>query len=78
MTNQSHDQLCRRTVRATPERRADHAAYIAFWLTVLKEDKRAIFAAASHAQKAADYLTGLQPQPQPQAQAQEEDRQQVA
>jgi len=74
MTNQSHDQLCRRTVRATPERRADHAAYIAFWLTVLKEDKRAILAAASHAQKAADYLTGLQPQ----AQAQEEDRQQAA
>jgi antirestriction protein ArdC len=56
----------------TPEPRADHAAYIASWLTVLKEDKRAIFAAASHAQKAADYLTGLQPQ------AQEEDRQRAA
>jgi antirestriction protein ArdC len=31
-------------------------------LKVLKDDKRAIFTAASHAQKAADYLHGLQPQ----------------
>jgi len=30
------------------------------WLTVLKEDKCAIFSAAAHAQRAADYLTGLQ------------------
>ena len=36
------------------------AAYIASWLKVLKDDKRAIFTAASHAQKAADYLHGLQ------------------
>ncbi len=36
--------------------------YIASWLQVLKNDKRAIFTAASHAQKAADYLHGLQPQ----------------
>jgi len=27
-----------------------------------RDDKRAIFTAASHAQKAADYLHGLQPQ----------------
>jgi antirestriction protein ArdC len=46
----------------TPETRDDHAAYIASWLKVLKDDKRAIFIAASHAQKAADYLHGLQPQ----------------
>jgi antirestriction protein ArdC len=46
----------------TPETRDDHAAYIASWLQVLKNDKRAIFTAASHAQKAADYLNGLQPQ----------------
>ena len=46
----------------TPETRDDHAAYIASWLQVLKNDKRAIFTAASHAQKAADYLHGLQPQ----------------
>jgi antirestriction protein ArdC len=30
-------------------------------LKVLKDDKRAIFTAASHAQKAADYLHSLQP-----------------
>ena len=41
----------------TPEPRQDHAAYIASWLKVLHEDKRAIFTAASHAQRAADYLT---------------------
>jgi len=45
----------------TPETREDHAAYVASWLKVLKGDKRAIFTAASHAQKAADYLHGLQP-----------------
>jgi antirestriction protein ArdC len=44
----------------TPEIREDHAAYIANWLEVLKNDKRAIFSAAAHAQKAADYLFGLQ------------------
>jgi antirestriction protein ArdC len=44
----------------TPEIREDHAAYIANWLEVLKNDKRAIFSAAAHAQKAADYLAGLQ------------------
>jgi antirestriction protein ArdC len=44
----------------TPEVRPDHAAYIASWLTVLKGDKRFIFTAASHAQRAADYLHGLQ------------------
>ncbi len=37
----------------TLETRDDHAAYIASWLQVLKNDKRAIFTAASHAQKAA-------------------------
>ena len=45
----------------TPEVRDDHAAYIANWLTVLKNDKRAIFGAAAQAQKAVDYLHGLQP-----------------
>ena len=47
----------------TPEPRDDHAAYIASWLKALKNDKRAIFTAASHAQRAADYLAGLQPVP---------------
>ena len=43
----------------TPEPREDHAAYIGHWLTVLKNDKRAIFTAASHAQRAADFLCGF-------------------
>ena len=42
------------------EPRADHASYISNWHTVLKSDKRFVFAAASHAQRAADYLHGLQ------------------
>ena len=45
----------------TPEVREDHAAYIGSWIKVLKDDKRAIFTAASHAQRAADFLHGLQP-----------------
>ncbi len=46
----------------TPEVRPDHAAYIASWLVTLKGDKRFIASAAGHAQRAADYLHGLQPQ----------------
>ncbi len=45
----------------TPEPRADHAAYLSHWLTILKADKRAIFRAAADAQRAADFLHGLQP-----------------
>ncbi len=44
----------------TPDVRPDHAAYIASWLKVLKDDKRFVFTAASQAQRAADYLHGLQ------------------
>ncbi len=47
--------------------REDHAAYIGHWLTVLKEDKRAIFRAAAHAQRAADFLHRLQPPVQQEA-----------
>ena len=47
----------------TLEPREDHAAYIANWLDVLKADNRAIFAAASHAQRAADFINDLQPAP---------------
>ncbi len=46
----------------TPEIREDHAAYIDSWLTVLKHDKRAIFSAAAHAQRAVNYLRSLQQQ----------------
>jgi antirestriction protein ArdC len=49
----------------TPETREDHAAYIASWLRVLREDKRAIFTAASHAQRAADHLHAYQPKDRP-------------
>jgi antirestriction protein ArdC len=45
----------------TPELRDDHAAYLAHWLQVLKEENRAIFEAAAHAQRAVDFLHGLQP-----------------
>jgi len=43
----------------TLEPREDHAAYLASWLEVLKEDRRAIFSAAAHAQRAADFLHRL-------------------
>ena len=53
----------------TLEPRDDHASYIGHWLAVLKEDKRAIFQAAAHAQRAADFLNGLQPQAETEAAA---------
>jgi len=36
-----------------------HAGYVQNWLKVLKADKRAVFTAASHASKAAEYLADL-------------------
>lgn len=41
--------------------RPDHAAYIAHWLEVLRQDKRAIFTAARKAAQASDFLSSLQP-----------------
>lgn len=41
--------------------RPDHAAYVASWLRVLKNDPRAIFTAASKAQQAADWMHAQQP-----------------
>ncbi|QBX36892.1 DUF1738 domain-containing protein [Brevundimonas sp. S30B] len=41
------------------EPREDHAAYLQSWLKVLKQDKRAIFTAASKAQQACDFLFDL-------------------
>src|SRR5262249_27321923 len=38
------------------EPRPDHAAYIAHWLDLLSRDNRAVFAAASLAQQAVEYL----------------------
>ncbi|CAN7653371.1 zincin-like metallopeptidase domain-containing protein [Phenylobacterium sp. LjRoot225] len=43
-----------------PSHVEDHASYIASWLKVLKDDKRFIFTAASHAQRAADLLESFQ------------------
>ena len=43
------------------EPRQNHAHYLKSWIAVLKTVNRAIFTAASQAQKAADYLVGLQP-----------------
>ena len=42
------------------EPRPDHAAYLQSWLKVLGDDRRAIFSAAAHAQRAVAYLHGLQ------------------
>ncbi|MNK14020.1 DNA primase TraC [compost metagenome] len=44
-----------------PEPREDHAAYIASWLQVLRDDRRFIVSAAAHAQRAVAWLHGLQP-----------------
>lgn len=41
--------------------RPDHAAYIASWLKVLRNDPRAIFTASSKAQQAADWMHAQQP-----------------
>jgi len=45
----------------TPETRADHAAYIDNWLQALKNDRKLIFTAASHASKAVEFLKNRQP-----------------
>ncbi|TWB21118.1 ArdC family protein [Nitrospirillum bahiense] len=42
------------------EPRPDHAAYIASWLKVLRNDPRAIFTAAARAQAAADWMHARQ------------------
>jgi len=47
----------------TLEPREDHAAYLASWLQVLRNDKRFVVSAAAHAQKAVDHLHGLQTGP---------------
>ncbi|KQT04655.1 antirestriction protein ArdC [Rhizobium sp. Leaf391] len=42
------------------EPRPDHASYLQSWLRVLSDDKRAIFQAAAHAQRAVSFLHDLQ------------------
>lgn len=51
--------------------RPDHAAYIDSRLKVLKGDKRFVFTAAAQAQRAADYLHGLQSPQEAQTAAQQ-------
>jgi antirestriction protein ArdC len=55
-----------------PDVREENAAYIDHWLKVLKEDKRAIFTAAAHAQRAAELLHEYQENPQPRPEVKEE------
>ncbi len=43
----------------TAEPRPDHADYIGHWLRILKGDRKAIFTAASAANKASEYLASL-------------------
>ena len=52
------------TLHITPELRDDHVQYVASWLKILKEDKRAIFTASAAASRAVEYLEGLQPKAQ--------------
>jgi antirestriction protein ArdC len=40
--------------------REDHAAYIDHWLKVLRDDRRFVFSAAAHAQRACDFLHAQQ------------------
>lgn len=47
------------SVANTP--RVDHAQYLSSWLDIMKADSRAIFAAASAASRAAEFLHALQP-----------------
>jgi antirestriction protein ArdC len=46
------------TLGLSPVPRPDHAAYLKNWLAVLRNDSKALWKAASLAQKAHDYLTG--------------------
>ena len=41
------------------EPREDHASYIASWLKVLEADNRAVFTAAAHAQRAAEFINRI-------------------
>lgn len=49
------------TLELSSEPRRDHARYIATWLKVLKDDKRALFTAATKAQQIVDWMWAQQP-----------------
>lgn len=46
----------------TAEPKPNHASYIAHWLNVINENRNCIFAAATDASRAVEYLQRLQPQ----------------
>lgn len=48
-------------LRITQNTREDHAQYLAQWLKMMKDDSRAIFAAAAKASEAVAFLKRLQP-----------------
>lgn len=48
----------------TAKPREDHASYVKSWLKALRDDNRAIFRAASLAERAAEYLHKAQEQPE--------------
>jgi len=52
--------FCCASLGISNEPRVDHAQYLNNWLAVLKQDKKAIFKAASLAREAAELLTGKQ------------------
>jgi len=47
----------------TPQPRADNVEYVRHWLKVLRDDKKAVFTAASLSRKAAEFLHAQQPAP---------------
>src|SRR2546422_10011849 len=53
--------MIRRPPRSTlfPYTTLFRSSYLAYWLELLRQDKRAIFSAASHAQRAVDFLHSL-------------------
>lgn len=53
--------LCAELGITEGEPRADHAQYVAHWLKLMKDDNRAVFAAAAKASEAVAYLKALRP-----------------
>jgi antirestriction protein ArdC len=51
--------FCAPILNCTKGPREENAAYMATWLDALNDDNRAIFAAAAHAQCAADNSTAI-------------------
>ena len=52
--------FCMADFGLSAEPRPDHASYIASWIRCMRSDNRAIFRAASYAEKACSFLDSLQ------------------